>query len=369
VNESRSSRYHRRRRRAGAAQAVIGAALLIGLMASGVSARLRDAVGGSVLAYGLVLVVLYEALTFPLIWYRGHRLERMFELSKVTFVAWLRDYVKTAALTLVLALAAAEFMYFAMSRWPGRWWLISAVAGALLAGSLTVLAPVWLLPMFHRIRPLDRDRLRLRLQALSRRAGVSVLGVHEWALGCTSTRANAALVGAGGTRRILVSDTLLADYTDDEIEVVLAHEIGHHVHHDMMQTLIAELAVLAGSLWLASASLTAWSTVAGRSWTDVSGLPIVALTIGVGSLLSRPLLNALSRRNERRADRFALELTGRPAAFIAAVRRIAAQNLVEEHPSPAAYVIFHTHPTPEERMRAAASLIPCPLSQVSDPHP
>jgi STE24 endopeptidase len=356
LNESKASRYHRTRRRAGAAQALAVVVVLAGLIFSGVSLRLRDLVGGSVAGYVFLLTVIYESVTFPFVWYRGCWMERQYELSRMTWWGWLRDYLKTASLTVVLAVAAAAFVYTSMARWPAWWWLIAAAAGTALAAAMTWLAPIWLLPLFHAIRPLNRGTLSRRLRELSARAGVDVLGVHEWTLGATTTRASAALAGAGPTRRILVSDTLLADYTDDEIEVVLAHEMGHHVHHDVLKTLIAEFAVLAGGFWAGGAALGRWSALAGREARDVAGLPVLLLAAGGVSLLVRPLLNALSRANERRADRFALELTRQPAAFMSAVRRMAAQNLAEEHPSRAAFVMFHTHPTVEERIAAARGI-------------
>jgi STE24 endopeptidase len=365
VNESKSSRFHRSRRRAAAAEALGGIALLVGFMMSGASIRVRDFAGGSVSVYVVILAALCGAVTLPPIWYRTHRLERMYELSKVTFGAWLRDYLKAATLTLALAVAAAEFVYAAIRLWPQAWWIVSASAGTAMAGALTLFAPVWILPLFHRIRPLTREDLSRRLHELSAAAGVSVLGVHEWALGDSTTRAHAALVGAGATRRILVSDTLLADYTDDEIEVVLAHEIGHHVHRDVVKGLVIEFLLLAASFWVAAVALRGWAASAQRTPSDVAGLPVVLLAGGAVCLLASPLLNELSRRNEREADRFALNLTQRPAAFIATVRRMAAQNLAEEHPSRSAYLLFHTHPTVEQRIESARTVgIPNPLSLI-----
>lgn len=332
---------------------LIAIALFAGLTLSGGSLSLRDTAGGSVFAYTLIVAVLYEAVTLPLAWYRSYRVERSYELSKATPGSWLRDYLKSAVLMLALALAAAEFVYAAIRFSPRFWWVVSAIAGTALAAATTALAPIWILPMFHRIRPLDRGRLSRRIHDLSARAGVPVLGVYEWTLGETTTRANAALVGVGLTRRILVSDTLLADYTDDEIEVVLAHEIGHHVHHDMLKGLAAEFVLLLFSFWSGAVALGAWSTVTRHPILDVAGLPVVVLAMGGVWMLASPLLKTVSRSNERRADRFALDLTQRPAAFITAVRRMAAQNLAEEHPSRTAFLMFHTHPTVEERIAAA----------------
>ena len=151
------------------------------------------------------------------------------------------------------------------------------------------------------------------------------MGVFEWGLGEKTTRANAALVGVGATRRILVSDTLLKDYSDDEIEVILAHEIAHHVHQDMWTGLALKALVMAAALWGADILLRR-----GGYAVDVSTLPLLILAAGVISFLLSPLGNGWSRHNERRADRFALDLTRRPLAFISAMRRLGSQNLAED---------------------------------------
>ena len=138
---------------------------------------------------------------------------------------------------------------------------------------LTNLAPVLLLPVFYSVKPLDRDALRLRLLALAERAGARVLGAYEWGLGEKTRKANAALAGLGGTRRILVSDTMLAEFSDDEIEVVLAHEIAHHVHGDIWKGIAFESALIVAGFYLASQVLLATAGPAGlRGVDDVAGL-------------------------------------------------------------------------------------------------
>jgi STE24 endopeptidase len=210
------------------------------------------------------------------------------------------------------------------------------------------------MPLFYRFRPLARETLRDRLMTLSRRAGVPVLGAFEWGLGEKTTRANAALVGVGRTRRILVSDTLLKDYTDDEIEVILAHEMAHHIHHDIWTALALETLIVAAALYGADAAVERFGAAAGASGPgDLAALPVLILAAGLVSLILTPLGNAWSRYNERRADRFALTLTGRPAAFISAMRRLGQQNLAEERPPAAVFWFFHTHPTIDERIAAA----------------
>ena len=154
-----------------------------------------------------------------------------------------------------------------------------AVAGIVLSR----IAPVLLMPIFYRFRPLDRDSLRERLMTLSRRAGVPVLGAFEWGLGEKTTRANAALVGVGHTRRILVSDTLLKDYTDDEIEVILAHEMAHHIHHDIWTALALETLIVAAALYGAHAAVTRFGGFTGATGpADLAALPVLILAGGPG---------------------------------------------------------------------------------------
>src|SRR5262249_41858458 len=151
---------------------------------------------------------------------------------------WLRDRAKAAAIGLALGSAGAELIYWLIGSSPEWWWLTGGAIFTVFFVGLTNLAPVVVLPLFYSVKPLDKDALRARLLALADRAGARVLGAYEWGLGEKTKKANAALAGLGATRRILVSDTMLAEYSDDEIEVVLAHEIAHHVHGDIWKGIL-----------------------------------------------------------------------------------------------------------------------------------
>lgn len=364
MNEDRSSRYHRLKRRAAFASLVATAALLVSILGSGASIALRGLAaafsgGGpssplTVAAYVLLLACLNEAVALPAAFYRSFVLERRYGLSREPLRAWLLDHAKASALGVALGMGGAQIVYLAMREWPRAWWLASATvfAGAVLL--LTRVTPTLLLPMFYRFAPLERDALRARLLELSRRAGVPVLGIYEWGMGEKTRRANAALVGSGATRRILVSDTLLAEYSDDEIEVILAHELGHHVHRDIPKALAIEAALLLAGFAAGAAALSlAWQPLGLAGPSDVAGLPVLLLAGGCARVVATPLANALSRFNERRADRYALRLTGQRDAFISAMRRLATQNLAEQRPSRVALWLFHTHPPIEERIEAA----------------
>ena len=262
-----------------------------------------------------------------------------------TFGGWIRDYLKALALGLVVGTAGVEAIYVLLARFPSSWWL--PVGGAVRVRDRSDGEPGSdvLLPMFYKFRPLEHESLRSRLVALSTRAGVPVLGVYEWAIGEKTRRANAALVGTGRTRRIILSDTLLAAYSEEEIEVVMAHELGHHVHRDIRAALVVEsVLVLAAFFCAASVLNLSWRTLGLTSPADIAGLPLLLLAGGGIMQAATPLVNGLSRRNERRADGYALAMTEQPAAFISAMKRLGAQNLAEENPSRAVLWLFHSHP-------------------------
>jgi STE24 endopeptidase len=346
VNETKAARYHRARRRAGALSLAWGIAVLAAAL--WVRPELRPAV------FLLAIGALHETIALPVAFYRTFLLDRRYELSTEPLSAWFKDHAKTLAIGAAFGVAAVEGLYL-LAHWaPGWWWLAAAVAGTAVTVLLARVAPVLLLPLFYRFTPLDRPELVERLVALSRRANVPVLGVYEWTLGDKTRRANAALVGAGSTRRILLSDTLLAEYTDDEIEVILAHELAHHVHHDIPKGLALEFVVLLAAFGLASLALRTMAGSLGLAGpADVAGLPLLLLAAGAVSVVATPLLHACSRWNERRADRLALTLTGHHGPFISAMRRLSAQNLAEENPSRLVVWMFHSHPPVAERIASA----------------
>ncbi len=349
---------------------IISTAVFVVLLATGLSSSLAeiarrpshtDAVSYSALAvvlYVVMVAALHEAFTLPIAFYQGFLLERRYGLSKEAAGGWLIDHAKAMALGLVLSIGAAEVVYLSMRTSDTFWWFVSAAVFIAAIAGLTRLAPVLLLPLFFRFTPLARDSLRDRLVSLSNRAGVRVLGVYEWGLGEKSRRANAALVGTGATRRILLSDTLLTEYSEDEIEVILAHEIAHHVHHDIRNAFIAESVLLVLAMYAGAATLVlGWQGLGLAGIQDIAGLPVLVLAGGAVMVLATPILNAVSRRNERRADRFAITLTKQPAAFISAMKRLGTQNLAEEHPSRLVLWLFHSHPPIAQRIEAARSFL------------
>lgn len=362
ANEDKSARYHRLRRRASVFATLTSGLLLIVLLFSGAAVALRvltDEVTGdtfvlSASLYAVLLVVMSELAALPLAYYQGMTLERRYGLATQTAASWLRDRCKTVGVASVMAVVATLLIELLMRWAPDSWWLLATVAFTVLLVALAHLAPVLLMPLFYTFRPLDRPALSARLLSLAQRAGTQVLGVFEWQLSDRTRKANAALTGIGRTRRILVSDTLLTDHSDDEIEVILAHELAHHVHRDIWSGLALEGVLIGVGLFAADRLLTTmsgWFGFTGKG--DIAALPLLVLAAGTVSLFLVPFANALSRSHERRADRYALDLTHNPTAFISAMKRLSMQNLAEEQPSRVVEWLFHSHPPTSARIAAA----------------
>jgi len=367
VNEDKSTRYHRRRRRADFTGTVLVGAFLLLVAASGLAAAFRSAsewltawlpsmlAPGAAAALFLVgLVATVQALELPFAWYQSYWLERRYGLSTQILAHWLADHVKAVTASSAVMVAGVWAVYLCMRWWPTAWWLVAATAFTLAMVVLARLAPILLLPVFYRVRPLRRASLSERLLHLAERAGAPVIGVYEWVIAGHTRKANAALAGVGRSRRILLSDTMLDAYTDEEIEVVLAHELAHHVHHDLWTSMLLRTVTLFGGFYLAAATIAVVAPWLGlRGPADVAGAPVLLLVAGGLSFLMLPVGNALSRAQERRADQFALRLTGNPTAFVTAMRRLGQQNLAEDRPSALARWLFYSHPPVRERIAAA----------------
>jgi len=367
LNEDKSTRYHRLRRRADLLGTASAGVVLLGLALFGGGHRLRElsaavtqwAPGGfdealNVVVLTIQLMLILQAVEFPFAYYQGHLLEHRYGLSTQSAGRWLADHGKGIVLGMVLAIAGTSVVFFALRNWPAAWWWIAALTFAVATIGLAQLAPVVLLPIFYKFKPLDRPSLVERLMALATRARTDVVGVFEWVLSDHTKKANAALAGLGQTRRILLSDTLLADFSEDEIEVILAHELAHHVHWDLWRGIAAQAVALLGGFYVADLLLRASADrLALRGLSDPAALPVLLLIGGAWSFLLMPVVNGLSRAQERAADRYALTTTRNVDAFVTAMKRLAQQNLAEEYPSPLVRWLFYSHPPIRERIDAA----------------
>jgi STE24 endopeptidase len=356
-----ASRYNRIRRWLGLADFVIGFIFLVVLLATRWSDSLRDLsyrVGFqnyslSLFIYIVLLLGMSKVLVFGLDYY-GFRLERRFKLSNQRFSSWLWDEIKGFLVSLVLGSIVIELLYFTIRQWPQNWWLL---AWALFMGLfilLAQLAPVVLFPIFYKFEPLEDEELNRRLIMLGQRAGTQVRGVYRWRLSEKSKKANAALTGLGNTRRIILADTLLDNYTPDEIEAVLAHELGHHVHRHILKSILIQAGTTFVGFWAANFTLHyAVDHHMFEELSDFANLPLLALVSVVLGFVLMPALNAYSRYNERQADRYAFESITTIDPFVSSMNKLAEQNLAERTPSKWVEWFFHSHPSISRRLAAA----------------
>src|SRR6185312_13974720 len=344
----------------------LGIALLIVLVAAAWTRNLRDisfrwSGDHYVLAlffYVLLLTIITKLISLPLDVY-SFRLEHRFQLSNQSTGAWLLDEAKGFALGLVIGALLAELVYWIIRSSPNFWWIIAWAAFTVLFVVFAQLAPVVLFPIFYKFVPLQDDEPRRRLVNLSERAGTRVRGVYEWKLSEKSKKANAALTGLGNTRRIIVADTLLQNYSDDEIEAVLAHELGHHVHGHILKSIVLQMVVTFLGFWAANEALR-YATYQAHMFdmlSDFANLPLLALVSAAISLILMPALNAYSRFNERQADRYCWKSVASVDPFITAMDKLSAQNLSEKTPSRVVEVLFHSHPAISRRIAAARSFV------------
>ncbi len=354
-------RYNRIHRWLGVADFAVGSAFLIVLLVSGWSGWLRDlALRESfqnytlaVFIYLFLLLLIGKALSIGLDYY-GFRLERDFQLSTQRLRSWMWDEAKGFLVGLVLGAIVVELVYFLIRQWPQHWWILAWAIFMVLFVVMAQLAPVVLFPIFYKFEPLEDEDLRRRLVLLSEHAGTRVRGVYRWKLSEKTKKANAALTGLGNTRRIILADTLLDNYAPEEIEAVLAHELGHQVHRHILKSILVQAGITLLGFWAANWVLHySVDHHMFEELSDFANLPLLAITASVISLLLMPALNAYSRFNERQADRYAFESIATVEPFISSMNKLASQNLAERTPAKWIEVLFHSHPAISKRVAAA----------------
>jgi STE24 endopeptidase len=361
--QKKAKEYARIGRRLWLVDMAFGAAYALAWLLLGWSAAVRDwlttispnpwfLVAGFTAVFGGI----YSLLSLPLGYYSGFLLPHRFEQSNQTLKDWIMDQLKGIAIGAPLGLLLLELLYLALRLTGGLWWLWAAAGLLVFNVLLSNLAPVLIMPLFNKYVPLGDEHADLaqRLMKLAERAGTKVRGVFKFDMSRRTKSANAALTGIGNTRRIVLGDTLIDEFTDDEIETVLAHELGHHVHHDIPLLITFGTINTALGLYLSSLALN-WAIrhFGFNGVPDVAAFPALAVILGAYGLITMPLDNALSRWRESIADDYALESTGKNEAFMSAFTRLANQNLGDVNPERWVILMFHSHPPLGERIEKA----------------
>lgn len=300
----------------------------------------------------------HEAVSFPLSWFSGYVLERRYGLSRQSARGWLLRHYKQLSLAMLLGAATFVGLYAIIWTVGERWWLWAAGLFFVVSVILTQLAPVVVLPLFYKIQRLDNAELNERMARLSAGTGISIDGVYRLDLSAETAKANAMLAGMGRTRRVLMGDTLIDNFTLDEIEVIFAHEIGHHVYRHIHKLVVAGGLSSVAAFWLCNQIVQAWVGWRGigsanpQEW-PVWTLPMAMCVVTAFFMLLGPLQNGMSRRFERQCDRYALDRTGLRAAYVSAFRKLARLNKDDPEPSWLEVFLFHSHPPIAERLAMA----------------
>ena len=341
----------------------LGGVYLLVWLLSGASLALRGWLANltanawlQVAGFAIVFGGIYTLINLPLAYYEGFTLPHRYDLSTQALRGWVADRLKMGLIGGVLGLVMLEVIYAVLRAFPSAWWLWAAGLLLLFNVVLANLAPVLLFPIFYKFSPLGEQHheLEQRLLALAQKAGTRVRGVYRFDMSRRTRAANAALTGLGNTRRIILGDTLLDEFSLDEIETVLAHELGHHVHRDIpLGMLIGAVSMLLGFYLVALVLNWGVNAFGFAGVYDIAALPLFGLTLGAFGLISMPFNNAYSRWRERMADRYALETTRKPQAFAGAMTRLANQNLADADPEPWVEWLLYSHPALSRRIQMA----------------
>ena len=297
--------------------------------------------------------VVSGVLFFPVNYYSGFYLEHKYDLSNQTFIKWILEDLKGLLIFAAIGIPILLAFYFSLKTFGGIWWLPFAILLFIVSVLLARIVPVLILPLFYKLTPIDDEELKRRITLLAIEAGVKVENVYQFDMSKNTKKANAAFTGIGKSKRILLGDTLLDNYTKDEIETVIAHELGHYKKKHIIKNIVIGTVSSFLTLFLIAklydVSLI-WFGFDMR--TDIAALPLLSLWAMLIGLIQTPLGNILSRKYEYEADRYAVDVTKKPEAFVSTLRKLTSQNLGDENPNPFVEWFFYSHPSINNRVNA-----------------
>ena len=314
------------------------------------------------LLFIFAIEILFSIIKFPFDYYADFIVEHRFNLSNQTFSKWLLRKLKAALIGSMIGVVLLIAFYFLLVNSPKMWWLLFAAFYFLFQILAAQLFPTVILPMFYKLKPLSNNvtpsgvegnKLHSRLNTLVERFGYRMSGVFSFDLSRETRKANAALTGLGRSRKIIISDTLLENFSNDEIEVVLAHELGHLVKHHMMKGISISGAASLIGLYIVAQIYSVYTAALHVLPYNLEAIPFLALVLTIFGVIAMPLGNLYSRKIEHEADLFALSTTGMKKEFAESMRKLGRLNLTPENPPAWIEKIFFSHPSIGARIRAA----------------
>jgi len=300
-----------------------------------------------------VFTLISAIVFFPLGYWSHFLLEHQYNLSSQTFWNWIWDGVKSFLLKLLFSMIAVNAIYLFLKNFPNTWWLWSTAFYFFFTIFLSRIGPTLIMPLFYRLKPLADSDLTEHLKKMAERVGARLIGVFQMDMSSKTKKANAMFTGIGKSKRIILGDTLLSNFANDEIEVVLAHEMGHYYHKHIIRFMIAGLGASLLGFYVVHCVLYRALAELGLQIHEVAGLPLFLFILFAFFLILMPFQNTYSRKLEKQADQFALEQTGMKEAFIRAMEKLAKQNMSDTNPHPAIEFILYSHPSIQKRINFA----------------
>ena len=305
------------------------------------------------LAFLFVLGIAGSMLSFPISYYTGFYLEHKYNLSNQTFWKWISEGLKALLVSLVIGVPILLLFYFALIQFGEIWWLPFAVLMFFISVVLSQIFPILIFPIFYKITPIENENLKERIRSLAKNAKLKVENVYKFNMSKNTKKANAAFTGLGKTKRIILGDTLLDNYTEDEIETVIAHELGHFKKkHIIKNILIGTVSSFLTLYLIALLYKNSLSWFGFSDITQVAALPLLALWSMLIGIVQSPIGNILSRKFEYEADEYAVEETRNPLAFKNTLEKLTDQNLGDREPHPFVEWFFYSHPSIKNRINA-----------------
>ncbi len=305
------------------------------------------------IAFVLIIGAAASIIFAPVNYYTGYYLEHKYNLSNQTFGKWLFENLKASVVSLVIGLPIMLAFYFVLNKFGDIWWLPFAVVMFFVSVVLSQIFPVVILPIFYKLTPIDNEELKSRIEKLAEKAGIKVENVYKFDMSKNTKKANAAFTGLGKTKRIILGDTLLENYSVDEIASVIAHELGHYKKKHIVKNILIGTASSFLTLFLiAFLYKISLNWFGFTSITDIAALPVLALWSMLIGVIQTPLGNILSRKFEYEADEYAVKETGSPEIFINTLEKLTEQNLGDKEPHPFVEWFFYSHPSIKNRINA-----------------
>lgn len=355
-----SKRYNNIKLALGIIQGVLTFCLLFIFVYSGLSTKTEQYLSEFItneyllfLIFVIAVSLAFSIIFFPLSYYLGFYLEHKYNLSNQTFWNWIWEGIKGVLVSFAVGIPVLIFFFYIIKTYNELWWLPLAVGLFFFSVILAKIVPIIILPIFYKVVPLENEGLKNKIKSLAEQAGMKVQNIYSFNMSKNTKKANAAFTGLGSTKRILLGDTLVKNYSDDEVETIVAHELGHYKKKHIPINLLYSTIMSFVALYLISVLYkTSLPWFGFNNISQISAFPIILLWAMMIGLVFTPLSNLISRKFEYEADQYAVQSTRKKNEFVSVLEKLTEQNLGDKSPHPFVEWFFYSHPSIKRRIAA-----------------